>query len=94
MQLCLAQGADVNAANSMGLTALLGAVNRGSNDIVRLLAEHGARLDVVDAVGRTAMQWAEGVFLAAVGQEQKPETIALLTELMEADGPAAGNQHD
>ena len=94
VQLCLAHGADVNAANSMGLTALLGAVNRGSNDIVRLLAEHGARLDVVDAVGRTAMQWAEGVFLAAVGQEQKPETIALLTELMEADGPAAGNQHD
>ncbi len=94
VKLCLAQGADVNAANSMGLTALLGAVNRGSNDIVRFLAEHGAQLDVVDAVGRTAMQWAEGVFLAAVGQEQKPETIALLAELMEAQRAAARNEHD
>jgi ankyrin repeat protein len=39
--LCLELGADVNAANSMGLTALLGAVNRGSNDIIELLAEAG-----------------------------------------------------
>jgi ankyrin repeat protein len=79
--LCLEHGADVNAANSMGLTALLGAANRGSNDIIRLLAERGARLDVVDKEGRSALRWAEGVFLAAVGAERKPATIALLKEL-------------
>ena len=81
VELCLELGADVNAANSMGLTALLGAVNRGSNDIIELLARRGARLDVKDKEGRTAMRWAEGVFLAAVGAERKPSTIALLEKL-------------
>ena len=81
IQLCLEHGADVNAVNSMGLTALLGAANRGSNDIIRLLAANGARLDVVDKEGRSALRWAEGVFLAAVGAERKPATIALLEEL-------------
>jgi ankyrin repeat protein len=79
-------GADVNAANSMGLTPLLGAANRGANPIIRYLASQGAKLDVQDAVGRTALRWAEGVFLAAVGAEQKPETIALLKELMDKAG--------
>ena len=85
-QLCLDLGLDVNASNSMGLTALLGAANRGFNDMIRLLAANGAQLDVEDAVGRTALRWAEGVFLAAVGAQQKPETIALLKELMDAQG--------
>jgi len=88
VRLCLELGADVNAANSMGLTALLGASNRGFNDMIRLLATSGARLDVEDAVGRTALRWAEGVFLAAVGAQQKPETIALLKELMDEAGLA------
>jgi ankyrin repeat protein len=79
--LCLELGNDINATNSMGLSALLGAVNRGANDIVRFLAERGADLDVVDVQGRTAMRWAEGVFLAAVGAERKPATIALLEDL-------------
>ncbi|HXR45123.1 MAG TPA: ankyrin repeat domain-containing protein, partial [Pseudolysinimonas sp.] len=79
--LCLELGADVHAANSMGLTALLGAVNRGSNDIIELLLKRGARLDIKDKEGRTALRWAEGVFLAAVGAEKKPATIALLEQL-------------
>ena len=79
--LCLEFGADVNASNSMGLTALLGAANRGSNDIIELLVKRGARLDVKDKEGRSALRWAEGVFLAAVGAEKKPATIALLEKL-------------
>jgi ankyrin repeat protein len=79
--LCLELGADVNATNSMGLTALLGAVNRGSNDIIELLVKRGAHLNVKDKEGRTALRWAEGVFLAAVGAEKKPATIALLEKL-------------
>jgi ankyrin len=82
VKLCLELGADVNATNSMGLTALLGAVNRGSNDIIELLVERGARLDIKDKEGRTPLRWAEGVFLAAVGAERKPETIALLERLV------------
>jgi ankyrin repeat protein len=81
VKLCLELGGDVNAANSMGLTALLGAVNRGSNDIIELLVARGARLDVKDKEGRTPLRWAEGVFLAAVGAERKPATIALLEKL-------------
>ncbi len=81
VNLCLELGADVNATNSMGLTALLGAVNRGSNDIIELLVKRGARLDIKDKEGRTPLRWAEGVFLAAVGAERKPATIALLERL-------------
>jgi uncharacterized protein len=80
--LCLELGADVNATNSMGLTALLGAANRGSNEIIELLVAHGARLDIQDKEGRTPLRWAEGVFLAAVGAERKPATIALLERLI------------
>ncbi len=83
-------GLDVNAANSMGLTPLLGAANRGANDIIRYLASQGAKLDVQDAVGRDAVRWAEGVFLAAVGAELKPETVALLKDLM----AEAGIEHE
>jgi ankyrin repeat protein len=82
VKLCLELGADVNATNSMGLTALLGAVNRGSNDIIELLVQRGARLDIKDKEGRTPQRWAEGVFLAAVGAERKPTTIALLERLI------------
>jgi len=79
---CLELGAEVNATNSMGLTALLGAVNRGSNDIIELLVARGANLDIKDKEGRTPLRWAEGVFLAAVGAERKPATIALLERLI------------
>jgi ankyrin repeat protein len=82
VNLCLELGADVNATNSMGLTALLGAANRGSNDLIELLVKRGARLDIKDKEGRTPLRWAEGVFLAAVGAERKPATIALLERLI------------
>jgi uncharacterized protein len=67
--------------NAMGLTALHGAANRGSDDIIRFLAEHGVRLELADKQGRTAMTWAQGVFLATHPPEAKPQTIALLKEL-------------
>ena len=81
VKLCLELGADVNAANSMGLTAAIGAINRGSNDILAYLVEHGARLDIKDNEDRTPRDWAEGVFLATVPPERKPATIALLEKL-------------
>ena len=64
VQLCLDQGLDVNAANEMGLQAVHGAANRGSDDIIELLAQHGAQLDRPDKEGRTPYVWAQGVFLA------------------------------
>jgi ankyrin repeat protein len=81
IRICLEHKSDVNAVNSMGLTALLGAANKGANDIIKLLVANGARLDAVDKHGRDAYRWAGGIFLAAVGAEAKPHTIALLDEL-------------
>lgn len=84
VKLCHELGMDVNAVNSMGLTALMGAANRGSDDIIRFLVEKGARVDVADKEGRTALTWAEGVFLATHPAKPKPTSIALLKSLMGA----------
>ena len=80
VQLCYELGMDVNAVNSMGLTALHGAANRGSDDIIRFLVEKGAKLDVKDKEGRTPLTWAEGVFLATHPAKPKPSSIELLRE--------------
>jgi ankyrin repeat protein len=74
-------GNDVNAENSMGLRAIHGAANRGSDEIIRFLVEKGAALDVADKQGRTPLAWAQGVFLATHPPEAKPTTIALLRQL-------------
>src|SRR5690606_39175225 len=86
VKLCLDLGMDVNHVNSMGLAAIHGAANRGSDDIIRLLVEHGARLDIQDKEGRTPLDWAKGVFLATHPAEPKPSSIALLTKLLEDRG--------
>jgi uncharacterized protein len=89
VRLCAEQGLDVNAVNAMGLTALHGAANRGSDDIIRFLVEKGARLDAKDKEGRTPLNWAEGVFLATHPPVAKPTSIALLTSLMTGAQPGA-----
>ena len=81
VQLCLDQGLDVNAVNEMGLQAVHGAANRGSDDIIELLASHGAQLDRPDKEGRTPYVWAQGVFLATNSPVAKPSTMALLDRL-------------
>lgn len=81
VKLAQSLGNDVNAANEMGLTALHGAANRGSDDIIRFLVEKGAKTNVADKQGRTAMTWARGVFLATHPPEAKPATIALLEQI-------------
>ncbi|HEX5420319.1 MAG TPA: ankyrin repeat domain-containing protein [Gammaproteobacteria bacterium] len=82
VKLCRALGNDVNAVNSMGLTAIDGAANRGSDDIIEYLVSQGARLDVKDKEGRTPLDWARGVFLATHPAEPKPSSIALIERLM------------
>jgi ankyrin repeat protein len=81
VKLAQSLGNDVNATNDMGVTALHGAANRGSDDIIRFLVEKGARLATADQQGRTAMAWAKGVFLATHPPQPKPQTIALLEKL-------------
>ena len=81
VKLCLELGMDVNATNSMGLTPLMGAANRGSNSIIEFLVSKGAKLDMKDNVGRTAYNWAEGVFLATHSPVPKPTSMALIQKL-------------
>ena len=88
VKLCAELGMDVKAVNSMGLTALHGAANRGSNDIIRFLVEQGAKLDVKDAEGRTPLTWAEGVFLATHPARPKAASIELIKQLSSAPATA------
>jgi ankyrin repeat protein len=82
VKLAHALGNDVNAQNTLGFAAVHGAANRGSDDIIRWLAANGARLDVADGVGRTAVDWAHGVFLATHPPVDRPETVALIESLL------------
>jgi ankyrin repeat protein len=78
VKLCFESGADVNAKNSMGVTAAIGAANRGSDDILQFLFDHGAKFNVKDNEGRSPYDWAVGVFLATDPPEEKPATMALI----------------
>jgi ankyrin repeat protein len=75
VKLCASLGQDVNAANSMGIRAIHGAANRGSDAIVKYLVEQGARLDAKDNQGRSPYTWAQGVFLATHAAVPKPRLI-------------------
>jgi uncharacterized protein len=90
VKLCVELGMDVNAVNSMGLTAIHGAANRGSDEIIKYLVSLGAKVDVRDKEGRTPLTWAEGVFLATIPAKPKPSSIALIKQMMAA--PRAGQQ--
>jgi ankyrin repeat protein len=82
VKLCYDLGLSVNDANSMGITAVMGAANRGSDEILEWLVSKGARLDVKDNEGRTPLNWAEGVFLATHPAKAKPSSIALIKKLV------------
>jgi len=86
VQMCVSLGMDVNQANSMGVTALMGAANRGSDDIIRYLVDQGADLTMQDNESRTALDWAKGVFLATHPPEPKPDSIALISQLLTQQG--------
>jgi ankyrin repeat protein len=60
VRLLLDRGVDVNTAGANGATLLHQSVDRGEA-FVRMLIEHGARLDLKDASGRTPLDIALGV---------------------------------
>jgi uncharacterized protein len=82
VKLCYELGMDVNATNSMGLTAVMGAANRGSDPIIEFLVSKGAHLEMKDKVGRNAYNWSEGIFLATHAPVPKPSSMALIQKLM------------
>lgn len=78
---------DVNAVTKEGITPVICAVFKGTNDVVQYLVDHGARLDVKDNAGRSVITWAQGI-AANEGQPPRPqpETEKLLRELMAKQG--------
>jgi ankyrin repeat protein len=78
----VALGADVNATNAAGQTALHSAAYMGGKSVVRFLAGQGAKLDVQDAQGQTPYRIAEGhLNIAGQSVTEWPESAALLREL-------------
>jgi ankyrin repeat protein len=75
VQVAVKAGANVNAANEAGQTALHVAATLGKTTIVQFLAESGAKLDAKDKQGRTPLNLAEDP------KRPRPATAALLRKL-------------
>lgn len=76
IQVCLDNGAEVNAAGAGGDTALHVAVTgRGDLDVIRYLVERGARLDATNERGQTALD------AARASRRDRTEAAALLEQL-------------
>ena len=61
IKICLDAGTDINAVESNGRTALHGAAQKGYDQVVRFLAERGAKLDIKDRRGFTPLDAAMGL---------------------------------
>jgi uncharacterized protein len=85
IDLCLKAGTDINAVDSRGQTALHGAAQKGWNQVVQYLADHGAKLDVKDKKGLTpidaAMGLAGGLGFDNTTGDVHESTAALLRQL-------------
>lgn len=95
---CLDNGAKVNAVNSLGMTPLHAVSTRGYNELVQLLVDRGARLDIKDKSNRLALDVAKGVPAVAppgapAGPPDSPntfgKTVTLLQSLMAKAGVPA-----
>jgi len=106
LNLLLRLGADVNAANDQGMTPLMGAAHRGANEVIRVLVEYGANLRALDkgsycgdarrtcsGPGMLALNYAMGVAVTVEAPVNRPETVALIKELMKERGIAIPGQN-
>lgn len=75
-------GMDVNAATNEGITPLMAAIFKGTNNVIEYLVDKGAELDAYDDEGRTLLAWAKGI-AANEGQPPRPqpESEKLIREL-------------
>ena len=89
VQVALDAGTDVNAINEDGDTALHGAAFRGSNEMVQLLVDRGAELDVENNAGFTPLMIANGDQRISCNLQRRPQTVELLTKLMTERGLSA-----
>ena len=80
VEILVEAGADVDAVNEAGFTALHGAAFRGLNEVIEYLVAQGADIDARDFRGRTAYRMAEGSKQSFQFQSW-PETAAFLERL-------------
>jgi ankyrin repeat protein len=81
VKLAVDAGADVNATNQAGETALFGAVSRGFKPVVKFLAERSARLDVKNKRGQTLLTLTVPRGTSGTPASMLEATAALLREL-------------
>jgi ankyrin repeat protein len=70
-------GADVNARGPFGWTAMHAAAYHGRNDIIELLINHGANIEVMDNFGQTPLSISYAIVTEGVGDNynQTPRTF-------------------
>jgi ankyrin repeat protein len=88
-------GAQLDAADWRGVTALHGAAAQGWTEVVRHLAARGAPLDATDASGLTPRDYAAGRTpgrnFGGVDTAQHPGTVAAIEELLARETAAAAS---
>ena len=80
VQLVLQLGADVNATNQNGDTALHIAASKGSNAIVQLLVAKGAKLNLKNKLGQTPLSLTE-LLVSESARSRLKSTVDLLQKL-------------
>ena len=91
-KLLVERGADVNATNAKGETALYGAAFTGRNRVISYLAERGGRLDARTKTGLSLIDAALNVGVSddgsgtRVGGKPGEATVALVRDLMTKAG--------
>jgi ankyrin repeat protein len=98
IKMLIGLGLDVNAADNQGVTAMHGAAARGANEIIKLLATSGAKLDVmskpetrqstVDNEPPLEVPGQTPIDAALDADPPRLSTVALIRELMGADPSA------
>jgi ankyrin repeat protein len=89
IKMLLDRGADINAANEFGETALHGATYHGAQKVIQFLIERGANINATNWADQTPLRLAEGHFYSGTFLRY-PETAALLRKL--GADPHAGTQ--
>ena len=85
--LLLAKGADINAKELCGNTALMRAAIDGEENIVRILLDHGANPDIASGYGRTPLITAAVQGFAGIVKMLVEKAVAL--QMFDPDGETA-----
>ena len=102
VKLLLDLGADVNAQNESGLTALHGAAHRAALEEIKLLVAHGASLTIESKPaarfansmeGLLPLHWAEGVPVGVQSAIHHADATALITQMMKERGIPIPERH-